>query len=105
MAEGVRRNPLGQSGPGRRSLEHPGGPLTSQPAASLVEEECSTGPRGGQSRPGACQVALQGSHGISPEWNDPFLASLPHHADAALVQVHLVDIQADYLGDAKAGSV
>ncbi len=87
------------------ALEQEGDALAREPAASLVQEQ--RGPRRPrrQLRPRSHEVILKRPHRIRADRNVPLAPPLAEHADARQLEIDVVDVQRDELGDAQPRAV
>jgi hypothetical protein len=95
----VRRHTPVDAGGGDRLREDPGHALPGEPPAAPVQEERGPGAGGRELGSGARQIRRDRVAGVPPERHVTLLAALAEHSDAALLQVHVVDVQPRELGD------
>src|SRR5690348_17811340 len=103
----MRRDVALQPGPLRGAAERVPGALPGEAGTPLVEEQgggASSGRRQDGSR--SDQVGVEGGHRIRAQGDEPLLVALAEQPDTRrLVEVDVVDVEADRLGDAGARAV
>src|SRR5690242_8515143 len=109
MPQDVRRTPLRQPDPLGRALDDDPARLPRDPTAARVEEY-RVGFSGGRARPperepAAAQVGLEGPRRTAPERDHPLFVAFDEHAQNAVFEVKVGEVERDRLTDADSRAV
>src|SRR5919198_641089 len=105
MPERVRAHAFVDGGSGHVALQDLGAALTGQPSAARVQEEGAARGARRERGPSPGHVPRQRPSGVLPQGHQALLAPLSQDADALLVEVDVVHVQADELRDAEPRAV